>query len=671
MGRIRNVIKPNENGTDYVCYVHTKNGVYDKRDVRTSVTRSNERKTTTYVDSTTGEVIYTRSVELVSDVNSKFHIYSTCTDFAKSKNVPRIKVKSNGRHICDINREYSNYLQCSTGSTHRTRGIVAVDIDHIPMDETNDIVSAVRGVIEKRIGICEPLSIPLPTSYQVHCTNGHVQVFWVLDEEVVINDVKVNEIPCNDGGKRRMYSFLKNDSWGKYMNVMRFLSILLGGDPQFTGWQIKNMFFTPDANENVFAGEFKTIWRKGNKWVENVPDEIEKCGFADLDSVVDEFMTNPDDSLFSEFYDVASEYGIRMNSILTGLKLCSGFRMSKQAKEFYSITDDDIEKSCDVNFMADAELVNMGRNQFVRMKTLEVIRRKKNKLTREYCYGVVRKEFEKAIRNGIIRGTFNKDREYTESDFDRDFDCTFDYGTTNYKNLMWSDEQRETAARTNRAKKTRKLAFLIEILDNNPILIRNTAKNNRKIIDIFKTDYGIEIKTVNTISAYKRELKLKDRQTKIGKRNYRAIAKRSRDSETYSESVKNVFSKMSDNGFFYDSAMLDAWRKRINDICGNNVYAEYRNAYRANWNKEIYKKKHIDEAYGNNGHGEAYMLSYVEQSDEDDTRRPLFGRNTFKAASWKRDAPSLFKRGDVSRSSSKRSSLYNGVPLQVCDTCDT
>ena len=671
MGRIRNIIKPNESGTDYVCYVHTKDGVYNKRDIRTNVSRGNGRKTTTYVDSSTGEVIYTRSVELVSDANSKFHIYSTCTDFAKSKNVPRIKVKSNGRHVCDINREYCTYLQCSTGATHRTRGIVAVDIDHLPIDRTNDVVSEVRGLLEKRMGICKPLSIPLPSSYQIHCTNGHVQVFWVLDKEVVINDTRINEVECDDGSKRKMYTFLKNDNWGKYMNIMRFLSILLGGDPQFTGWQIKNMFFTPDAKENVFAGEFRTIWRKGDEWVDSIPDEIEKCSFGDLDSVVDVFMSNPDDSLLSGFYDVASEYGIRTDSILMGLKLCSGFRMSKQAKDFYNITDEDIDKSCDVKFRADAELVNMGRNQFVRMKTLEVIRRRRNKLTREYCYDVVKKEFAKAIKDGILKGTFDKDREYTDSDFDRDFDCTFDYGTNNYKNLMWSDKQRETAAKTNRSKKTRKLALLIEILDRNPSLIRNTARNNRKIIDLFKSEYDIEIKTVNTISSYKRELKLKDSQSRIGKRNYRAIAKRSNESETYSESMKSVYTKMSDKGFFYDSAMLDAWRRRIENVCGNDVYATYRNAYRTKWNKDIYKQNYIYETHRHNGHGEAHLLPGVEHGNEENTGRPMVGRDTFKKAPRQRDAPFVFKGGNISRSSRERPSLYDGVPLQVCRSGDT
>ena len=62
MARPKNIIKPNADGSDYTCLVHTQKGVYDRRDLQTSVCRANGKKITTVIDTNTGEVIYTRSV---------------------------------------------------------------------------------------------------------------------------------------------------------------------------------------------------------------------------------------------------------------------------------------------------------------------------------------------------------------------------------------------------------------------------------------------------------------------------------------------------------------------------------------------------------------------------------------------------------------------------------
>lgn len=659
MARPRNIIIPNAERSDYTCLVRTQNGVYDRKDIHTKVSRADGKKTTVLIDVNTGEVLYTRSRNLVSEQNSKFHIYSTCTDFAKSKNVPRVKVKSEGRHIIDLIKEHRNYLQCSTGSTHRTRGIIAVDIDR--MCGCGDMDS-IRREIEERLCVCGDLGVPMPSSYQVHKTNGHVQLFWVLDNEITINEVKTVNVDCG-GEKKAAYSFIKNENWGRYINAMRFLSTVLGGDPQFTGWQIKNMFFTPDVNEMVFFGEFCTIWRNGDCWTETEPTKVETCTFESIDSVVDVFMTNPSDELLGNLMEIVSKHGGSRDSVVFGLKMCSGFRMSADAKSFYNVSESDVDESCDANFRVDAEMVNMGRNQFVRMKTLEVIRRKQGKVSREWCYAVVKREFDKAVRDGIIKGTFDHEREYTESDFDRDFDSTYDYGVNNYKSMQWSDEQRDTAAKTNRSKKTRKLALLIGILEEHPNLIRNTAKNNREIIDIFKELYDIEIKTVNTVSNYKRELKLKDKQKKVGKRNYRSIAKRSESSEEYYESVKNVYDRLLDFGFFGDVAGRDTWKRRVSSIGGNDVYRIYRESYSFSYNKCLYEPKGILETPRYTWSSETYMFSSMgcwnkERFDGRDACRDLQGEMSKHSP-----APPLSERDDLCGCPSQRPPLHDGVPL--------
>lgn len=660
MARPRNIIKPNADGSDYTCVVCTKNGVYDRKDIHTKVSRADGMKTTTLIDTTTGEVLYTRSVDLVSDANSKFHIYSTCTDFAKSKSVPRIKVKSDGKHIIDLIRDYRNYLQCSTGSTHRTRGIIAVDIDRMCGDGS---VGSIRSEIEERLLVCRDLNVPMPSSYQIHKTNGHVQLFWVLDEEVTIHDVRTKKILCNGGVEKSAYTFIKNDTWGRYINAMRFLSTVLGGDPQFTGWQIKNMFFTPDVNEMVFFGEFCTIWRDGGDWTETEPVNVETCSFESIDKVVDVFMTEPTDELVENLKDIVSEHGGSRNSVVCGLRLCSGFRMSAEAKSFYNVTESDIDDSCDANFRADADVANMGRNQFVRMKTLEVIRRKHNKVAREWCRSVVKREFDKAVADGIIKGTFDHEREYTESDFDRDFDSTYDYGVNNYKSMQWSDEQRATAANTNRSKKTRRLALLIGILEKHPNLIRNTARNNREIIGMFKDEYGIDIKTVNTVSNYKRELKLKDRQKKVGKGNYRAISKRSETSEEYYGSVKNVYDILLGFGFFGDAAERDAWTKRVGNIGGNDVYRIYRESYLSAYRKCLYEPKGIFETPRDTWNGEAYMLPAMERGHENGLDGRNYREGVFGALPERSSAPPLSKGDDLCRGACQRPPLHDGVPL--------
>ena len=667
MARPKNIIKPNADGSDYTCLVHTQNGVYDRRDLHTSVCRTNGKKITTVIDTNTGEVIYTRSVDAVSEANAKFHIYSTCTDFAKSKNVPRVKIKSDGKHIIDLIKEHRDYLQCSTGSTHRTRGIITVDIDH----KCGDDVPEIRSAIEERVLVCKDLKLPLPSSYQIHKTNGHVQLFWVLDNEITINGVKKRNFICDDGSERDIYTFVKNDTWGEYINSMRFLSTVLGGDQQFTGWQIKNMFFTPDTNEMVFADEFCTIWRNGESWSETEPTDVERCAFKSINDVVRLFMSEPSVDAVDELKCAVTRHGGTGDTIITGLRLCSGVMMSDKAKKFYNVTEEDIDESCDVNFRSDADASNMGRNQFVRMKTLEVIRRRFGKVMRDACYAIVRKEFDRAVADGIIKGTFDHEREYTESDFDRDFDSTYDYGVGNYRSMVWTDEQRETAANTNRSKKTRKLALLIQILEDNPMLIRNTAKNNRKIIDIFKERFDIDIKTVNTISNYKRELKLKDNQRKVGKCNYRAITKRSKVSEDYYNSVKNVYERLMGFGFFGDAANQGAWEKRVTSTGGNNVYSIYRETYLTIYRKKLYEPKRISETSGDTWHYETYLFSAMGCGKAGRVNGQGYGGNISEEVSEHSASSSVSERHDLFGSSVQRPPLHDGVPISVRGSCNT
>ncbi len=545
-------IVPNSTHDDYVCNISIFGKQFPYSQISRSVVSNGFENTKSFFDNTTGEILFEISSNGISENNTKVYNYLNCCEFAKNKNMPRKKIKAGKKHIIELCKENSDYLQASTGSSHDKRGIITVDIDiNLPdnVDGKTQIEQYVIGFLEKRFNIVNALGLPLPTSYQIHLTNGHVQLFWVLEKEITIK--KLNRKTIYDKNIEREWLYLENTfMWEKYMRVLRFLNVIFGGDPAFTGWQIKNMFLS----DEIFKSSFKTIWNNKSSWSENEPKKLLKHDFYMMHELVMSYIEDPKSKKFDILCNCLTNVGI--DQIRLKKFICGELLFDRQDIIRYGVKVDKNRKSD----------INLGRNQFVRMKTFEIIRAYDNKIPMNKCKVIVRQLLENALReHGTLKGTKNKG-SYTDKDFDRDFYATYRYANLTYDKKKcgsgYTDEQRERAEKQKRAKKNARLCILLAFLEENPNLIADNSKNCEELRKLF-SDYGITIKSNNTISSYKRQLSIKKDQKKLSPKNYKKADKGFDERIARQNELNQAFEKQNK---MFTHMQRQAWLRRINNL---------------------------------------------------------------------------------------------------------
>lgn len=548
----KRVIKANDNNDDYVCnvYINDVEYAYENLSHRSIENSDGITKKNQVIDVTTGEVIYETDKNIISTTNSKAHTYVTCCDFAKSKNMPREFVKANGRHIIEICKEKSDYLQASTGSTHEKRGIITVDKDlTLPenIKEKEDVIHWVNSMLEKYFSILNALKLPLPTSYQIHTTNGHFQMFWVLKQEIKIKTLKWSNRFYDCHGRKVAY-FDNTPIWEMYMRTLRFLNIIFGGDPAFTGWQIKNMFL----DDPIFIDSFKTMWNNNGSWTEQMPSKVVAYNFNKIHNSVMEHIKNPDSSKFKLLSDIMSGFG--MSEYELKQLVCGNLLPTKNILTKYGINVVRKPKTD----------INLGRNQFVRMKTYEVIRAYKNKISMDDARILVKSALTSELKKtGRLKGTKNNGI-YSENDFERDFSGTFFHATETYHGKCpYTEEQLERSRQQRISKKTHKMICMLNILEKYPKLTANITKNNRQVLILLKKQ-GVEIKTTKSIYDYKKELGITTTQQKLYKKNYKFIDKK------YDNCIKRynelIGAYKTINLDMIEKECLEKWEKRLNNV---------------------------------------------------------------------------------------------------------
>lgn len=562
-------IIPNESQNDYVCMVNIHGKEYDYENIEYTNTIVDSQKTKRIVDNETGELLLEKTSNCISDNNSMIHSYLKTSDVAKNKNMPRKKVEANGRHIVDIYKQHSDFLQVSTGSSHDKRGIITADIDIRRPDNIKthrQTKKFVTDYLKKKFEMTSALGFPMPTSYQIHLTNGHVQVFWVLEKEITIKKIACKEV--FDHGEKRLEYFLANtDVWNPYMKVLRFMNILYGGDPAFTGWQIKNMFLT----DKIFKHSFQTIWNDNGTWSETEPQKIKKHKFNSLLDIVNSFVSNPKDEKFNIMSDLMEGFGTAKNVFRE--IVCNELMMTQNEKSRFGLDPNTIT----TNKSTHADL-NYGRNQFVRMKVFEVVRAYKNHISSEKCKTIVYELLKTALKKyGVLKGTKNKGA-YTKKDFDRDFNSTYRYATLTYdKNKChyngYTPEQRERAECQKRTKKNARLSTLLVLLEEHPELIPDTNANSKKLIEFF-AEYDIDIKSVNTISNYKSQLGISKKQTKLSPKNYKKADIGYDERMARIQELNSLYSKL-DKSKISDSKNK-TWKNRLKNLDTSQIDPQYK-----------------------------------------------------------------------------------------------
>lgn len=553
----------NEAHDDYECLVHVNGKSYKFENINAISSTSPDGlfKTTTAFDTETGEIVYESTKNPISEQNSKAHTYMCSCDFAKSKKIPRIKVKANGKHIVELCKENSEYLQASTGSSHDKRGIVTVDIDTILPNGMNDpkiILEHVTHKLDERLELLRLLNIPLPSAYQVNLKNGHLQMQWFLVKEITIKTLNYTYVPVGNTNTHRKSFYLENlPKWKDYMRATRFLNILFDGDPAFTGWQIKNMFLS----DPVFTKSFKTFWNVNGEFVEEQPKRVAATTFKRLYSNIYEYIESTEAPKYKLLRDIAEASGV------------STFMLEHLANGAVTITDSILLQNGLQHRNNDVVSLHFGRNQFTRMKTFEVIRTYRNHINMDDCRKLVKKMLVAAMkRNGVLSGTKNTG-PYTEREFERDFRSAYTYAVATYKSLSaYTPEQRERAVSQIKAKKNNRLCMMLVFLEHHSELIPDTAKNAEKLMKLY-SEQGITIKSRSTISTYKKNLGITKSQRKLSPKNYKFA------DEGYNQRAKRVNDLLSAYATI-DREMLDkkklfGWKKRIRDIYSSKMNSEF------------------------------------------------------------------------------------------------
>ena len=461
---------------------------------------------TNYVSSLTGEVLYSVKRSTLGRNKSKCWLDNNTSNVAKDKMLKRVNVKQDCSDILEYFDKYSDYMQVSAGLNHTVREDIIVDIDDFveldPAREYDENVTAMQMAIRKKMGILFELGIPMPSMFQIHTRNGHAQLHYILDRSVKVYNIYVD-------GKSGILMERKTADWDRYRDVLRFFAFLLGGDQHYTGWQIKN----PCVTDPVFVNEFITYWNDGRDFCSIVkPGYVRKYAFDDLYSYVDRYVGKGVADNYDRFLSVLFRRGVAESepafleyayNTLKCFASGNGFARKKCSGMVSSIGRDVTSmESSERAHRERSYLENLSRNGFVREYTIGLVRKSRNTIDREWC----RKEVRGALRDiigdiGYMNGTVNKG-DYSDDEFDRDFNGAYDYATANYDESVsqWTDTDRERSLEYRRMRKYSRMVALVSFLLDNPERVDDNNANNKAGAD------AAGLKSARTVSSYKREL---------------------------------------------------------------------------------------------------------------------------------------------------------------------
>lgn len=470
-------------------YEYEYNQIYIKRDI------TKEHITHSLIDRDSGLLLYDKTQTLHNYYKQRYYTYCNTYDVAMDKNVKREKHQSLGKDIIELYKKDTEYLQVSCGSNHEKRGIITIDLDIKHSNTTNEV----NKILKDKFNLLDKFSIEKPSVYQIHNTNGHVQLHWFLDKE--INVVKYKLIydknhKCKNIDRREC----KNMKYFK--ECFNFLNILFEGDSNFTCWQIKNMYIT---NE-LYINDFNTFWLLDNS---TYSDEIVPI--------------NPKRYLFETLHKNVLKHLDKDGELYEKLLKELNFTQRENIENL-TINNTKTKKTPIDSVKVTVIKGNIGRNEFVRKSVYETIREYKNNISIDDCRNIVKDKLNKALCNfSYLSGTKNL-TPYSDNDFERDFFGTYQHAISTYR-TSYDNKQRELALKTIKNKKINYICMIYNILLENPNLVKNTTKNSLAIISILKEKYGIEIKSKNTIRSYKETIGIIKNQNSLNSKNNKNVEK--------------------------------------------------------------------------------------------------------------------------------------------------
>lgn len=466
----------------------------------------------------------------------RYGLYSRCMDVARGKNDKRTYyvVKDSNKSYVDILRsDLRDYLQVTTGRNHYIRDVLVVDVDNCPNASPSEIIDNVAD-------ICIIIGLPLPSAYQVHRANNHIQLYWFLKEGVV---VKKRE------GRGSDVKMKPTEFHRMYLNAIKLLRILMNGDSQFTGWHIKNVFYN--------SSDFKSYWSVGNGWVDTMPPKVLSYGFEDIYNNLTTVISRCSDSEIAELYDLGNlcrQYN-DIGTFISDLKL-----RKRKKTELGKIAD----SRSSVNIEDDL-LMCKSRNKFTRECAYTILREYNGEISYDKCREIAYARLDE------YRKKLNKSEPYTDEEFERDFKSAYDNAVETYDPDLtyqpYTQQQLDNSIAQRKYKEFKNMLIMANFIHDNPIYVRNTAKFNRVIADVI----GV---TPQSVSNYKRKLGIEKTTCEVKRRNLKPLIDGFYDYYKYCCSLGMTYNNMSLDGKYKEYKYKDKENemlKRIHDVFDNNA----------------------------------------------------------------------------------------------------
>lgn len=457
-----------------------------------------------YTDRETGEYVFRRKTSRRSSSKTKCWLYNNTSNVAKDKSLHRVNRRQDYGSIMEYFDDNSEYLQVSAGLNHCVREDIVVDIDDFIGDfETKADYERTRVVhsrLKKRFAVLSDLGFPLPSLFQIHITNGHAQLHYILEYPVKVYHIYQNS--------RGVLVYRKTPEWYKYRDLIRFTAYLLDGDMMFTGWQIKN----PCISDGRLSDDFITYWNAGGAFM---PFMRPSCGcvrhcFDDLHSCMAKFMDFRNSEEYARLYSVLNRRkGVGSDELFrfasshmncfNDREAVFGLRESRSAE--LRKANADAERR---DRMVD-ELCywrSLSRNAFTREYTMKLIRDSKNTIEMDAARSVVWNKLNSITGDdGCLDGTIRRE-EYCDAEFERDFCGAFTYARDTYSKEYggWCDKDRSRSAETRRYARCMKMIRMFLCIKDNAEMAADTLAGNAALCPV------IGVRSVRTVSSYKREL---------------------------------------------------------------------------------------------------------------------------------------------------------------------
>lgn len=489
-----------------------------------------------------------KSTALINKNRRRIALNEISTDVAIDKDSKREKKKAlSGENLIDFGKRHSIYIQISTGLTHNEREVFVADVDVCESVSYKDVLRNIED-------ICCITKFPLPSCLQRHTTNDHMQLYWFFDRRVVVKKFLYNNKHIDD--TRCGYNH------SRYLYGLHTIAALMCGDRQFTGWQMKNVFYD---NPNS-AGEFESIWNTDDGWSDTEPKHIKTYSFERMCDVLQNMFKNYSIKDFTRLYELSNICGKYKDVYEFIAELDpdkTKYRLSKRDTKKLETAYDNKRNGCHYN----------GRNDCVRQSTLLYIR-----LCGKYADYDEGLDFVKEQLAEFMK-TYHNDNPYTDSELLRDYQSTYIWAVKTYDESkakkMYTEQQCKNSVEHRTYKKMFSEIRMLNFIETNPKYIRNTLSTNKVIAELL----GV---TAAQVSNYKKELGITKTTIVLKRKNKKPIIDKFVDYFSYVDSLGRTYYNMCMDGCFKSSKTKrykykneDDWLKRIRSVYDKDEIAAF------------------------------------------------------------------------------------------------